>query len=332
MSRRFYMDFEKPVVELEQRLNALKEDPLAGEPDIHQEIIWLEGQIAKLKVRTYSNLTAWQKVQVARHPMRPRLSAYIKDITTDWQELRGDRAFRDDPAITGGLARIGGVAVVLVGQDKGADTRDRIHRNFGSPHPEGYRKAIRFYQLAAKFRLPVVTFIDTPGAYAGIEAEERGQAWAIAESLRVLSELPVPVVAVNIGEGGSGGALALGVADHLIMLENSYYSVITPEGCAAILWKSKEKAADAAAVLGLTAAHLLNMEIIDEVIEEPLGGAHRDQQGVTEKVATAIGGALERLIPKTGEELTSQRYERFRRLGAFVEAGEKELGLEKNTS
>ncbi len=319
MTRRFYMDFEKPVVELEHRLNTLKEDPLAHEPDIHKEIGWLEEQIEKLKLRTYSNLSPWQKVQIARHPERPRLAAYIKEITSDWRELHGDRAFRDDPAIVAGLATIGGRQVVLVGHDKGSDTRDRIRRNFGSPHPEGYRKAIRFFQLADKFNLPLVTIIDTPGAYAGVGAEERGQAWAIAESLRTLTDLRVPVIAVNIGEGGSGGALALGVADHIIVLEHAYYSVITPEGCASILWKSKEKAPEAAEVLGLTTTDLMKMGIIDEVIDEPLGGAHREPQVVFRGVESAIVRTVERLLKKSTEELTTERYERFRRLGVFME-------------
>ncbi len=319
MSRRFHMDFEKPVVELEYRLNVLKEDPLAHEPDIRKEIEWLEKQIEKLRRRTYSNLTPWQKVQVARHPDRPRLSTYIEEIASDWRELRGDRAFRDDPAIVGGLATIGGKRVVLVGQDKGSDIRDRVRRNFGSPHPEGYRKAIRFFQLADKFGLPLVTFIDTPGAYAGVGAEERGQAWAIAESLRTMTDLRIPFVAVNIGEGGSGGALALGVANHVIMLEHAYYSVITPEGCATILWKSKEKAPEAAEVLGLTAKNLLEMGIIDEVVDEPLGGAHRDPGAVIRGVEKAVVRTLERLLEKSPEELMTERYERFRRLGVFLE-------------
>src|SRR3972149_3262678 len=265
------MEFERPVVELEQTLENLRQHPSADREEIAREIDFLEGQIAKLKERTYRNLTAWQKVQISRHPHRPRLSHYLNSICVDFVELRGDRCFGDDQAVLGGLAKIDEFPVVVCGHEKGGDARERVKRNFGMAHPEGYRKAARLFRLAGKFGLPLVTFIDTPGAYAGVGAEERGQAIAIAECLRTLSALKTPVIAVNIGEGGSGGALALGVADRVFMLENAYYSVITPEGCAAILWQEKEKAPDAAEALGLSADKLLALGIIDGIIKEPLG-------------------------------------------------------------
>jgi acetyl-CoA carboxylase carboxyl transferase subunit alpha len=313
------MDFEKPLVDMENQLDRLKKDPLANQADIRKEIEWLEGQLKILHRRTYSNLTAWQKVSVARHPDRPHFSAYLKRIFSDWHELHVDRAFKDDPAVIGGLATVGKQKVVVVGQEKGADTRDRLRRNFGMPHPEGYRKAIRLFELAGKFGLPLVTFMDTPGAYPGVGAEERGQAGAIAECLRVLSALPVPVVAVNIGEGGSGGALAFGVANHIIMLENAYYSVITPEGCASILWQDQANAAEAAEALSLTADKLLKMGIIDLVIDEPLGGAHHGPDAVAARLGEAIESKLEELTLKSANETTAERYERFRRIGSFQE-------------
>lgn len=322
------MDFEGPVADLEHRLDLLKQDRLAGRADIHQEIEWLESQINKLKERTYKNLTPWQKVQVARHPDRPRFSDYLRSIFTDWHELHGDRTFKDDLAVIGGLATIGEQRIVLVGQEKGADTKDRVRRNFGMAHPEGYRKALRLFALAEKFGLPLVTFIDTPGAYAGIGAEERGQAGAIAQCLRVLSDLAVPIVGVNIGEGGSGGALAFGVADNVLMLENAYYSVITPEGCASILWQTKENAAEAAQTLSLTAQNLLKMGIIEKIIKEPLGGAHRDPAFAAERLRKEISTTLGGLKSISTEDLLHRRYERFRRMGAFLENGTQETATE----
>ncbi len=319
VSKRYHIDFEKPVVEMEHRLDLLKQDPLADQPDIHEEIEELERQIEKLKLRTYSNLSAWQKVQMSRHPDRPRFSTYLDLAFQDWHELHGDRAFRDDAAVVGGLATICERRIVLVGQEKGANTRERVHRNFGMPHPEGYRKATRLFNLAGKFGLPLVTFIDTQGAYAGVGAEERGQARAIAECLRVLSDLPVPIIAVVIGEGGSGGALAFGVADHVIMLEHSYYSVITPEGCSAILWQTKENAPEAAETLSLTAENLLEMGIIDTVIPEPLGGAHRDGESVARRVRDELAAKLRELSGRSADDLVQKRYERFRRVGVFSE-------------
>ncbi|MDP1809163.1 MAG: acetyl-CoA carboxylase carboxyltransferase subunit alpha [Actinomycetota bacterium] len=318
------MDFERPVVELEERLEELKKHPAAHQPDIAKEIKFLEAQMGRLKKRVYSNLTAWQKVQISRHPERPPFSAYLDNIFHDFIELHGDRSFGDDQAIVGGLAKIDGRAVMVVGQEKGRGTHGRLKRNFGMAHPEGYRKAGRLYKLAGKFGLPLVTFIDTPGAYAGIGAEERGQAGAIAECLRTMSSLPVPIVTVNIGEGGSGGALALGVTDRFFMLENAYYSVITPEGCAAILWQEKEKAPEAAEALRLTADQLVQLGIIDGIIPEPLGGAHRDPQTVARQVGDSVIKALGELSPVPAEQLKQARYDRFRRIGVFSEGKESD--------
>lgn len=311
------MDFERPVVELEERLEELKKHPSAHQPDIAKEIKFLESQIGKLKKRIYSNLTAWQRVQTSRHPARPAFSAYLDLLFDDFVELHGDRLFKDDQAIIGGLAKLKDRAVMVIGQEKGKGTHGRLKRNFGMAHPEGYRKADRLYKLAGKFGLPLITFIDTPGACADVGAEERGQAGAIAECLRTMSALPVPIVAVNIGEGGSGGALALAVADRLYMLENAYFSVITPEGCAAILWQEQEKAPEAAEAMKITADHLLEFGIIDEIIKEPLGGAQRDPDAVIYEVGGAIIEALEDLSPIAPEQLKETRYERFRRIGAF---------------
>jgi acetyl-CoA carboxylase carboxyl transferase subunit alpha len=306
------IDFERPIVEMEARLDDLKKHPAAHQPDIEKEIAFLEEQIYQLKQRVYKNLTPWQRVQLARHPNRPRTSSYITAIFQDFTELHGDRCFEDDPAVIGGLARIGRFNVMVVGQEKGADTRDRIKRNFGMAHPEGFRKAARLFKLAGKFGLPLVTLIDTPGAYAGIEAEERGQALAISDCLRILSHLPTPTVAINIGEGGSGGALAFGVTDRVLMLENAYYSVITPEGCAAILWQDKEKAAEAAKALTLTAQDLHDRNLIDGIIEEPLGGAHRDQKATAKKVAAGVNHALEQLSELSVDQTLEKRYDRWR--------------------
>lgn len=325
MSRRFYMDFERPVVEMEERLGELKKHPAAHQPDIAKEIEFLEAQMSKLKKRVYSNLTAWQRVQISRHPERPSFSAYLGTIFHDFIELHGDRTFGDDPAIIGGLAKIAGRAIMVVGQEKGKGTHGRLKRNFGMAHPEGYRKADRLYKLAGKFGLPLVTFIDTPGAYAGIGAEERGQAGAIAECLRTMSSLPVPIVAVNIGEGGSGGALALGVTDRFFMLENAYYSVITPEGCAAILWQERDRVAEAAEALQLTADQLMKLGIIDGIIAEPLGGAHRDLPTIVRQVGETVSQALAELTPIPAERLKQTRYDRFRKIGAFSETKDESV-------
>jgi acetyl-CoA carboxylase carboxyl transferase subunit alpha len=297
---------------MESRLDDLKKHPAAHQPDIESEISYLEEQIFQLKQRVYKNLTPWQRVQLARHPDRPRTSSYLATVFRDFTELHGDRCFEDDPAVIGGLARIGRFKVVVVGQEKGLDTRDRIKRNFGMAHPEGFRKAARLFKLAGKFGLPLVTLIDTPGAYAGSEAERRGQALAISDCLRILSQLPAPTVAVNIGEGGSGGALAFGVADRVFMLENAYYSVITPEGCAAILWQDRAKAAEAAKALTLTAQDLHDRQLIDSIIDEPLGGAHRDRQATAKKVAATVNHALEELSTLPIDQTLEKRYDRWR--------------------
>lgn len=310
--RKYILEFERPVVELEEKLEELKKLSSAGEPDIAAEIAYLESKIEKLRVHIYTNLTPWQRVQIARHPDRPRTLDYVEAIFTDFIELKGDRLYADDPAMVGGFARFDHLKVMVVGTQKGRNAKENAMRNFGMPHPEGYRKALRLMKLAAKFGLPVITFIDTLGAYPGIGAEERGQAAAIANNLMEMAALPVPVVAVNIGEGGSGGALALGVADAVLMLENSYYSVITPEGCASILWRDNSKAPDAAEQLGLTAEKLLERGLIDEVIKEPLGGAHRAPALVARELKKSLERVLRDNLTKTPEELIENRYARLR--------------------
>lgn len=316
---RYIADFERPIVELEARLEALKKNPSATKKDIAKEIAFLENQIAKLKLRIYSNLTPWQKVNLARHPARPRFSDYLNSLFSDFLELHGDRLFGDDAAVIGGFAYLDGLRVMVVGTEKGKNTKEKVHHNFGMPHPEGYRKAARMFRLAEKFKLPVVNFIDTPGAYPGIEAEERGQAIAIAENLKLLSGLGVPVITVNIGEGGSGGALALGVADRVFMLENAYYSVIAPEGCASILWGDASQAEEAASTLRLTAEDLLRLSLIDGIIEEPLGGAHHDILFVSDRIKSRIVAALTEIGSTPVEKMIADRYQKLRRIGVFSE-------------
>lgn len=315
---KFMMDFEKPVVELETKLEELKKLKTAGDPEVAQQIEFLEGQLEKLRQKIYSKLTSWQRVQVARHPDRPRTLDYIETIFSDFIELHGDRLFKDDPSIVGGFAYFNGNRTVVIGHQKGKNTKENIHRNFGMAHPEGYRKALRLMKLAEKFNLPLICFIDTPGAYPGIGAEERGQAKAIADNLMAMSMLEVPIVAVNIGEGGSGGALALSVANRLLMLENAYYSVITPEGCASILWRDDSKAPEAAEALCLTADKLLDFGIIDEVISEPLGGAHRHPEFVVNELKEALKSSLENLFKLSSENLLENRYQKYRKIGSFL--------------
>ncbi len=315
---KFMMDFEKPVVELETKLEELKKLKTAGDPEVAQQIEFLEGQLEKLRQKIYSKLTSWQRVQVARHPDRPRTLDYIETIFSDFIELHGDRLFKDDPSIVGGFAYFNGNRTVVIGHQKGKNTKENIHRNFGMAHPEGYRKALRLMKLAEKFNLPLICFIDTPGAYPGIGAEERGQAKAIADNLMAMSMLEVPIVAVNIGEGGSGGALALSVANRLLMLENAYYSVITPEGCASILWRDDSKAPEAAEALCLTADKLLDFGIIDEVISEPLGGAHRHPEFVVNELKEALKSSLENLFNLSSENLLENRYQKYRKIGSFL--------------
>ena len=313
-----YLEFEQSIAELEKRIEGLQvshdeHDAL----DITKEVTLLQQKSKKLLTDTYRNLTAWQISQVARHPQRPYTLDYIEALFTDFEELHGDRAFADDPAIVGGLAHFEGVPVMVIGHQKGRDVRERQYRNFGMPRPEGYRKALRLFRMAEKFKLPVITLIDTPGAYPGIGAEERGQSEAIAKNLYVMAELKTPIIGVVIGEGGSGGALALGVVDKLMMLQYATYSVISPEGCASILWKSATKAAEAAETLGITADRLKSLGLIDEIIPEPLGGAHREHEQVMENVRDAIKSSLKSLQTKQIDKLLATRYERLMSYGKF---------------
>ena len=309
------LDFEKPIVELEKKIQELKNFISEKKIDLSSEVRRLEDKLEHLKKDTYSGLTAWQRVQLARHPQRPYALDYINILMSDFIEIHGDRAFADDKAIVCGFARLDNQKIVVIGHQKGRDTKENLKRNFGCAHPEGYRKALRMMQLAEKFGLPIVIFIDTPGAYPGIGAEERGQSQAIALNLREMVGITVPIIAIVIGEGGSGGALGIGVADKVCVLENAYYSVISPEGCAAILWKDGAKAPEATEVLKLTAQDLLKRGIIDEIIPEPLGGAHRDVQKMAQDLKEAINRNLEELDALTKEELLKSRYRKFRNMG-----------------
>lgn len=311
------LDFEKPITELERKIQELRNFTSDKKIDLSSEIRRLEEKLEHLKQHTYTNLNPWQKVQLARHSQRPYTLDYIHMMMTDFIELHGDRTFAEDMAIVGGFAKLDGQKVLVMGHQKGRDTKENLKRNFGCAHPEGYRKALRLMQLAEKFNLPVVIFIDTPGAYPGIGAEERGQAQAIALNLREMTRIAVPIVATVIGEGGSGGALGIGVADRVCVLENAYYSVISPEGCAAILWKSGAKAPEAASVLKLTGEDLLKMKIIDEVLVEPLGGAHRDPQKMAQTLKEAINRHFKDLKNKTKENLLESRYQKFRQIGVL---------------
>jgi acetyl-CoA carboxylase carboxyl transferase subunit alpha len=313
------MEFERPLAELEDKLTELRRLDIAALPELAAEIEDLEDEVERLRVSLYSSLTPWQKVQVSRHPDRPKTSVYVDTLFTDVVELRGDRAFGDDQAILTALATLDGRRVVVIGHRKGTNTKENVARNFGSPHPEGFRKARRAMALAAKFSLPVVTFLDTAGAYPGLEDEERGQAWAIAECLATLSDLPVPVVVVGIGEGGSGGALAIGFGDRLIMLENAYYSVISPEGCAAILWKDRANAPRAAEALKITAKDLLELGLADEIIPEPLGGAHNDPAVTAQNLKRCLLQNLENLLKLSVADRLKLRYAKYRACGHFVE-------------
>lgn len=309
------MDFEKPLLELEQRIKEFKELSNSSGIDMSKELLMLEEKLETLKKDTYKNLTAWQKVQISRHSKRPNTKFYIEKIFSDFIELHGDRTYRDDKAIIGGIGSINGIPVTVIGHQKGLDIKDNVERNFGMPHPEGYRKALRLMKQAERFGRPIITFIDTPGAYCGIGAEERGQGEAIAANLIEMAALKVPIVAVVIGEGGSGGALALGVADQIIMLEHSIYSILSPEGFAAILWKDAKRAHEAAELMKLTAKELLQMEVIDEIIMEPLGGAHNDGVKTAMDIKAALIEKLNGLIHMENEELINLRYEKYRRIG-----------------
>lgn len=311
------LEFEKPIVELEKKIQEIRSFISEKKIDLSSELKRLEDKLDHLKKETYANLTAWQKVQIARHPQRPYTLDYINMIMTDFIEVHGDRSFGDDKAMVCGFAKMGAQKIAVIGHQKGRDTKENLKRNFGCAHPEGYRKALRMMQLAEKFNLPVVIFIDTPGAYPGIGAEERGQAQAIAFNLREMIGIAVPIMTMVIGEGGSGGALGIGVADRVCVLENAYYSVISPEGCAAILWKNGIKAPDAAEVLKLTAQDLLKMGIIDEIIPEPLGGAHRDADKTAKAVKESITKNLRELKELNKEQLLKARYKKFRNLGVI---------------
>ncbi len=310
-----YLEFEKPVAALEARISELRETASVGDVDITAEIRRLEMKSADLLASTYAALTPWQKTQVARHPMRPHFKDFIEQIFTDFVPLGGDRYYGDDHAIIGGFAKLNGRRVVVIGHEKGNDTQSRIKHNFGMGKPEGYRKAIRLMELAGRFGLPVVTLVDTSGAFPGVEAEERGQAEAIARSTEACLALEVPMVAVIVGEGGSGGAVALASAERVLMFEHAVYSVISPEGCASILWRTNEKAADAAEAMKVTAQDLLGLGVIDRIVKEPVGGAHRDPVGACQSLAKAIDDELDKLAAIKPEKLRAQREERFLRIG-----------------
>ncbi len=313
------LPFERPVVELEKRIQELKSSRQEG-IDLSGEIRSVEKKLEKALKEIYDSLTPWQRVQVARHPLRPYTLDYVRYLTEDFVELHGDRHFSDDRAIVSGFAKwLGKEKVAIVGHQKGRDTKENLLRSFGSAHPEGYRKAMRVMKLAEKFSIPIISFIDTPGAYPGIGAEERGQAEAIALNLMEMAELATPIIVVVIGEGGSGGALGIGVGDRVFVLENAYYSVISPEGCAAILWKENSKTPDAAQALKLTARDLLDMKVIDDLIAEPLGGAHRDFEQTAENLRDKVNEVLEELKKLSKKELLEERYKKFRRIGVFRE-------------
>ena len=320
MATAYTLEFEKPLLELEREIDDLKQIGAEDDIDISQELEQLNTKLTVLRKHIYQHLTPIQRVQVARHPRRPYTLDYLSTIFTDFIELHGDRQFRDDPSIVGGWARIGGQSVMVIGHQKGRDTKENLKRNFGMPHPEGYRKALRLMQQAAKFSAPLVTLIDTPGAYPGIGAEERGQSEALARNIMEMAALPIPIVAVVIGEGGSGGALALGVADRILMLENSVYSVISPEGCAAILWKDASQRERAADALKLTAPDLQELGVIDEIIDEPSGGAHTDLDATGEALREALVRNLSELRKIKPDKLIRRRAEKFGKIGAYSEA------------
>lgn len=309
---------EKQILEYENTIAQLKEQNKGNDLWSDEELLKLEIKLDQLKKRVYSNLTPWERVEICRHPARPRSIDYIKHICEEFTELAGDRLFRNDPAIIAGLAKIGGVKFVVIAQEKGCDTESRLKRNFGMPHPEGYRKAMRCMRLAEKFNLPILSFLDTPGAYPGLTAEERGQGWAIAYNLRDMSRLATPIIVILVGEGCSGGALGMGIGDVVAMLEHSYYSVISPEGCASILWKDAAKNKTAASALKIHAEDLLSFEIIDAMIEEPLGGAHHDPKQVYQSVKEFILQRWQILKQVPQEELLKQRYMKFRKMGRVV--------------
>jgi acetyl-CoA carboxylase carboxyl transferase subunit alpha len=314
-----YLDFEQSIADLEAKIEALRFAGKDSDLNINEEISRLRAKSRKLTESIFTSLTPWQISQIARHPMRPYTLDYLARIFDGFDELHGDRTFADDHAIVGGVARLEDRPVVVIGHQKGRDTREKVRRNFGMPRPDGYRKALRLMRLAERFRLPVITFIDTPGAYPGVGAEERGQSEAIARNLYVMARLETPILSVVIGEGGSGGALAIGVCDKLLMFQYSTYSVISPEGCASILWRSAEKASEAAEAMGVTAQSLARLGLVDEIIPEPLGGAHRDPEAMARSLQTALVSALNELTAVPAERLVAKRYERLMHYGEFEE-------------
>ena len=314
-----FLEFEQPIAELEAKIDELHYIGDDADVNITDEVDKLKEKSRELTESIFSNLTSWQVSQLARHPQRPYTLDYVIRIFTDFEELHGDRHYADDHAIVGGVARLDGMPVMVIGQQKGRDTKEKLQRNFGMPRPEGYRKALRLMEMAERFGMPVLTFIDTPGAYPGIGAEERGQSEAIAKNLQVMSRLKIPIICTVIGEGGSGGALAIGVGDQTLVLQYSTYSVISPEGCASILWKSAEKASDAAEALGITSGRLYELGLIDQIIPEPLGGAHRDVDMMAENIKSSLIKTLGVLKKKSTDELVESRYKRLMSYGQFTE-------------
>ena len=324
--RLYTLEFEKPIVDLEQTIESLRKQAAEQNIDLSGQIKSIEAKLEATRKEIFTNLSPWQRVQLARHPKRPYMLDYLQRIASGFIELHGDRRFGDDHALIGGLATIEDRRVMVIGQQKGRDTKENLMRNFGSPHPEGYRKALRLMQLAEKFDLPVICFIDTPGAYPGVGAEERHIAEAIAVNLREMMVLKTPMIAVVIGEGGSGGALGIGVCDRVLIMENAYYSVISPEGCAAILWKDRANAAQAAAALKISAKDLLELGIVDDVLPEPLGGAHKDYDATALTLKQALLKNLDQLLDIKQSELLDERYKKFRKMGVFTKGEPKKRG------
>jgi len=323
MSKKHFLDFEQPVAELETKIEELRYVQNESAVDISDEIERLSKKSLQLTKDIYSNLTPWQVTQIARHPQRPYTLDYVNEIFTEFQELHGDRHFADDQSIVGGLARFNGQACMVLGHQKGRDTRERGQRNFGMSRPEGYRKALRLMKLAEKFDLPIFTFVDTPGAYPGIGAEERGQSEAIGRNIFEMAQLEVPIIVTIIGEGGSGGALAISVGDQLLMLQYSIYSVISPEGCASILWKTSERASDAAEALGITAHRLKALGLVDKIVSEPVGGGHRDIKQMAAQLKRALSDALRQVSDLSTKELLNRRYERLQSYGRFTDTTDR---------
>jgi len=323
MSKRHFLEFEQPIAELDSKIEELRYVQNESAVDISDEIERLDHKSQQLTKEIYSSLTPWQVTQIARHPQRPYTLDYVSEIFTDFQEMHGDRAYADDLSIVGGLARFNGQACMVLGHQKGRDTKERGQRNFGMARPEGYRKALRLMKLAEKFSLPVFTFVDTPGAYPGIGAEERGQSEAIGRNIFEMAQLEVPIITTIIGEGGSGGALAISVADQVLMLQYSVYSVISPEGCASILWKTAERASDAADALGITAHRLKALGVIDKIVSEPVGGAHRDMRQMAVSLKRALNDALRQVLDLKPKELLQRRYDRLQSYGRFSDTKER---------